>query len=79
MQGGSMGQEDLLEEGMAIHSSTLAGEIPQTEDPVDYSPGGHKRVGRDLMATQSPPPPWKIAMTLASISEVGKLMPREAE
>ena len=35
----SLGQEDLLEEKMATHSSTL-GEIPQTEDP-----GGLQSVG----------------------------------
>ena len=30
-QVGSLGQEDLLEEGMATHSSILAWEIPWTE------------------------------------------------
>ena len=29
----SLGREDLLEEGMAIHSSVLAWEIPWTEEP----------------------------------------------
>ena len=29
----SLGQEDPLEEGMAIHSSILAGESPWTEEP----------------------------------------------
>ena len=29
----SLGQEDLLEEEMATHSSTLACEIPWTEEP----------------------------------------------
>ena len=33
MQVGSLGQEDPLEEGMAIHSSILAWRIPRTEDP----------------------------------------------
>ena len=33
MRVGSLGQEDPLEEGMAIHSSILAWEIPWTEDP----------------------------------------------
>ena len=28
-----LGQEDPLEEGMAIHSSILAWKIPQTEEP----------------------------------------------
>ena len=30
----SLGQEDPLEEEMATHSSTLAGRIPWTEEPV---------------------------------------------
>ena len=34
----SLGQEDLLEKGMAAHSSTLAWRIPWTEEPVGYSP-----------------------------------------
>ena len=33
MQVPSLGQEDLLEEGMATHSSVLAWEIPRTEEP----------------------------------------------
>ena len=41
-QGPSLGLEDLLEEGMAIHSSTLAWEIPWAEELVGYSPWGHK-------------------------------------
>ena len=34
--------EDPLEEGMATHSSILAWRIPQTEEPVGYSPYGLK-------------------------------------
>ena len=33
-----LGQEDSLEEGMATHSSTLAWEIPWTEESCGYSP-----------------------------------------
>ena len=33
MQVQSLGQEDLLEEGMATHSSIPAWEIPRTEEP----------------------------------------------
>ena len=40
----SLGQEDLLEEGMAIHSSILAWEIPQTEDPGRLQFMGSPRV-----------------------------------
>ena len=36
----SLGQEDPLEEGMAAHSSILAGRIPCTEEPGGYSPWG---------------------------------------
>ena len=37
---GSLGQEDLLEMGMATHSSILAWRIPQMEEP-----GGLQSVG----------------------------------
>ena len=38
----SLGQEDLLEEGMANHSSILAWRIPWTEkSTVGYSPRDH--------------------------------------
>ena len=38
----SLGWEDLLEKGMATHSSFLAWRIPCTEDLVGYSPWSHK-------------------------------------
>ena len=34
----SLGQEDLLEWGMATHSSILAWRIPWREEPDSYSP-----------------------------------------
>ena len=34
----SLGQEDVLGEEMATHSSILAWEIPQTEEPGRHSP-----------------------------------------
>ena len=41
----SLGQEDPLEEGMAVHSSILAWRIPWTEEPGElYSPWGHKEL-----------------------------------
>ena len=43
---------------------------------VGCSPWGHKMDG-DLVTKQQPPPPWKIAITIMSISEVGKLIPGE--
>ena len=43
----SLGWEDPLGKGMATHSSTLAWEIPRTEEPSGLVHGGVKRVGRD--------------------------------
>ena len=40
----SLGWEDPLEKGMAIHSSILAWKIPWTEEPAGYSPRGHKEL-----------------------------------
>ena len=39
------GQEDLLEEGIAIHSSILAWRIPWTEQPGGLQSIGSHRVG----------------------------------
>ena len=39
-----LGQEDLLEEDMAIHSSILAWEIPWTEEPGRLLSLGSQRV-----------------------------------
>ena len=47
-----MGQEDSLEEEMAAHSSTLALEIPWTEEPEGLQSMGSQRVGQDLAAKQ---------------------------
>ena len=44
----SLGWEDPLEEGTAIHSNILAWRIPSTEEPGRlYSPWGRKRVRHD--------------------------------
>ena len=42
-----LGQEDPLEEDMAIHSSILAWEIPWTEEPGGLQFMGSQRVGHD--------------------------------
>ena len=42
-----LGQEDPLEEEMASHSSTLAWEIPWTEEPGRLQSMGLLRVGHD--------------------------------
>ena len=43
----SLGQEDPLEKGMAIHSSILAWRIPWTEEPKGLQFMGLQRVGHD--------------------------------
>ena len=40
----SLGWEDPLEKEMATHSSIFAWRIPWTEEPVGYSPWGHKEL-----------------------------------
>ena len=39
----SLGQEDTLEKGMAIHSNILAGEFHGQWSLAGYSPWGHKK------------------------------------
>ena len=54
----SLGQEDLLEEGMTTHSSILAWRIPWTEGPGGLQSKGLQRVGHDwsdLARTQAEP------------------------
>ena len=41
---GSLGGEDPLEEGVATHSSILAGESHGQRSLVGYSPWGHKEL-----------------------------------
>ena len=43
----SLGQEDLLEKGMATHSSILAWRIPWTEESGRLQSMGSQRVGHD--------------------------------
>jgi len=43
----SLDWEDLLEEGMATHSSILAGRIPWTEEPGGLQPIRLQRVGHN--------------------------------
>ena len=42
----SLGQEDLLEEGMAIHSSILAWRSLGQRSLAGYSPWGHKELDK---------------------------------
>ena len=48
----SLGQEDLLEKGMATHSSILAWETPWTEEPGRLQFLGLQRVGHNLATKQ---------------------------
>ena len=48
----SLSQEDFLEEGMATHSSILAWEIPQTEEPGGLQSMWSQRVRHYLMTKQ---------------------------
>ena len=53
----SLSQEDPLEKGMAIHSSTLAWRIPWREEPGGLQSMGSQRVGldcNDLAYSHSP-------------------------
>ena len=43
----SLGREDPLEKGMAVHSSFLAGRIPWTEEPGGLQSMGSQRVRHD--------------------------------
>ena len=49
----SLGWEDPLEKGMAIHSSILACKIQWTKGPGGLHPWGHKKV--DTTGQQSAP------------------------
>ena len=44
---GSLGQEDTLEKGMAIHSNSLAWRIPWIEEPGGLQSVGSQRVGHN--------------------------------
>ena len=43
----TLGQEDPLEEGMAVHSSILAWRIPRTEESGGLQSTGSERVEHD--------------------------------
>ena len=43
----SLGQEDVLEKGMATHSTILGWEIPWTEEPGGLQSMGSQRVRQD--------------------------------
>ena len=43
----SQGQEDLLEQEMATHSSFFAWKIPWAEEPCGLQPMGQQRIGHN--------------------------------
>ena len=54
MWGPSLGQEDLLEEGMATHSSILAWKIPWTGQPGKlWSMGSHSQIPLKWLSTHT--------------------------
>ena len=52
MQVQSLGWEDALEKEMATHASTLAWEMPWTEEPGGLQSMGSQRVGHNLATKQ---------------------------
>ena len=48
----SLGREDPLEEGMAIHSSILAWEIPWIKEPGGLQSRGSQRIRHDSVTKQ---------------------------
>ena len=59
----SLGQEDLLEEGMATHTSILAWRIPGTEEPGGLQPMASQRVGCDCAAGMA----WHVTLILVNV------------
>ena len=50
----SLGREDPPEKEMETHSSILAGNIPQTEEPGGVQPMGSQRVRHDWVTERAP-------------------------
>ena len=57
----SLGQEEPLEEGMAIHSSILAWRIPRAEEPGGLQSIGSQRTGHDWGDVAHAHTPWFVA------------------
>ena len=66
----SLGWEDPLEKGMAIHSSILAWRIPRTEAPDGLWSLSRKRVGHDLATKlQQQKSPYKVSLHIIILKE----------
>ena len=59
----------IVEKEMATHSSTLAWEIPWTEEPGGLQSMGSQRVGHNLV-TKPPNPYWDVFTTFSVIVEI---------
>ena len=71
----SLSREDPLEKEMAIHSSTLAWEIPWTEKPGGLQSMGSQRVGHDLVMK---PPPSSLYCRLKSQQDDSVTVPEKS-
>ena len=65
----SPGGEDLLEKGMATHSSILAWRIPRTEVPDGLWSLSHKRVRHDLATKLQQKSPYKVSLHIIILKE----------
>ena len=65
----SPGGEDLLEKGMATHSSILAWRIPRTEVPDGLWSMSHKRVRHDLATKLQQKSPYKVSLNIIIMKE----------
>ena len=66
----SLGREDPLEKGTAIHSRVLAWNIPWTEELGGTSPWGRKELdtSEQLTVSASPSPPFHLMHPLSATS-----------
>ena len=60
----SLGQEDLLQKGMATHSSILAWRIPWTEEPGGLQSMQSQRVGTTEQLTLSLWEPFRCGLSI---------------
>ena len=68
--GSTLGQENPLKKGMANHSSILAWESPQTEEPGwGYSPWGCKELDMTEKLTHMPTLGTKISHAMEQLSK----------
>ena len=64
-----LGQNDPLEEEMAIHSCVLAWRVPWIGEPGGLQSVGSQRVGHDLATTQTPVAVLRLLVVVPSLAE----------